>query len=102
MGRIAAPSRLLLGALGCHGLASLEKVVVVHKTSRLEWEGRRRASPELANKVNSLHGSKIMYCVCVCVCLMWAGTVLCSVIRTSTSSAAISEQSRLSTVTAQT
>ena len=51
MGRIASPSRLLLAARGCYGLASPERVVVVHKTSRLEWEKRRRAAPELANKV---------------------------------------------------
>ena len=51
MGRIAAPSRLLLAARGCHGFSSPERVVVVHKTSRLEWEKRRRAAPELANKV---------------------------------------------------
>ena len=65
MGRIAAPSRLLLAARGCHGLASPERVVVVHKTSRLEWEKRRRVAPELINEV--------------CVCVHTVGGPTCSV-----------------------
>ena len=51
--KMARLSRLL--ARGYHGLAAPERVVVMHKTSRLEWERRRRRIPgtELASRVRS-------------------------------------------------